>query len=289
MPTAPPSMPHLQIRLLITSRTLYLSVSSGGTALFLAVVNVIVVMMMIMAVMTMGVRVGMTARGARVLTEHQRLDRDGDGLRRHPDASEVDVVEIPQYDSVDDQDFAGDLHFIADYGAERLGDVAVEHDVQGFALRDRIGEPEADARRERRDALIRRRPLPAERERRVAFAFGEVEGPEVFPNRPGELFCIDLAVASIRRLQHLQVSPGQQFSRGGHVDGIAAQLNAVLRRPQRRSPNAFSGGKQRPGQGTGIDFSSQSEAEQPPHIAKIPLFAPVEILGDTPGKHDAVD
>src|SRR5712691_8339978 len=101
MPIAPPSMQHLQIRLLITSRTLYLSVSSGGTALFLAVVNVIVVM--IMAVMMMGMRVGMTVRGARVLAEHQRLDRDRHGLRRHPDASEVDVVEIPQYDSVDDR------------------------------------------------------------------------------------------------------------------------------------------------------------------------------------------
>src|SRR6476660_7045879 len=50
---------------------------------------------------------------ARVLAEYQGLDRDGNGLRGHANAPQVDVVEIPEDDPVDDEDFTFDTHFIA--------------------------------------------------------------------------------------------------------------------------------------------------------------------------------
>src|SRR5690348_11103044 len=70
-----------------------------------------------------------TFRPARVLVEHQRLDRDRHGLRGHADAPQIDVIEIPQDDTVDHQNLARDAHFVAQDRAQRLRDVAVHHDV----------------------------------------------------------------------------------------------------------------------------------------------------------------
>ncbi len=50
---------------------------------------------------------------ARVLAEHERLDRNRNGTGRHADAPEIDVIEIPQHDAVNDEKFALDMELIA--------------------------------------------------------------------------------------------------------------------------------------------------------------------------------
>ncbi len=44
-----------------------------------------------------------TDGGPRILTEHKRLDRDRHGVGREPDAPQIDVVELPQPETVDHQ------------------------------------------------------------------------------------------------------------------------------------------------------------------------------------------
>ena len=80
-----------------------------------------------------------------VLAENQRLDRYRHGVGRQADASEIDVVEIPQRNAVDHQEFACDLHLFAQDSAEGLGNVAVKHDEQRPAGGNRIGEAGRDS------------------------------------------------------------------------------------------------------------------------------------------------
>src|SRR5439155_2851093 len=84
------------------------------------------------------------ARGPRVLAEYQGFDGDGNGLRGHANAPQVDVVEIPEDDAVDHENFAVDAHFAAQDGAERLRDVPVDHDVEGHALRKGVRQSVPD-------------------------------------------------------------------------------------------------------------------------------------------------
>ena len=57
---------------------------------------------------------------ARILAEHQGLHRDGNGLRGHADAPQVDVVEVPQDNPVYHEDFAIDMHLVPKYGPQGL-------------------------------------------------------------------------------------------------------------------------------------------------------------------------
>src|SRR6267143_1497518 len=161
-----------------------------------------------------GLRPPFAAAGSsRVLAEYQGFDGDGNGLRGHANAPQVDVIEIPEDDAVYDEDFAVDTHLVAENGPEGLRDVPVDHDVKRHALRDGVGEAAPDAQGKSRDALVGRTPLPAQCERRFAFTFDKIEGLEVLANGLSQPIGVDGVVASVGRLHYLQIFFGQQLSR----------------------------------------------------------------------------
>src|SRR6478672_8778742 len=98
----------------------------------MAVPMIMIVIMPVVMMMDALVR----AAAARVFAEQQRLDRDRHGERRHPDAAEIDVVEIAQHHAVDGQDLALDQQFLAQNRPKRLGDVAVEHEIDRLLALD---------------------------------------------------------------------------------------------------------------------------------------------------------
>src|SRR5216684_7813420 len=106
-------------------------------------VIVLMVMRMIVLVLVM-VQPLARARPARVLVEHQRLDGHRHGVRRQADAAEIDEVEVPQHYAVDHQNLALHVELVAQDVAERLRDVAVQHDVERLAPRDALGKAAAD-------------------------------------------------------------------------------------------------------------------------------------------------
>src|SRR5262249_17744394 len=136
------ALPTLQINALIMFVTM-----------IMMMLVVIMVMMVIMTVIV--VIVGMPAlvmvdalvraAGAGILAEQQRLERHRHGVGRHADAAEVDVVEVAQDNAVDGEHLALDVELLAQYGAERLRDVAVEHDVDRLLRGDGVGQPAADS------------------------------------------------------------------------------------------------------------------------------------------------
>jgi len=89
-------------------------------------------MAVILAVIVLlAMQVCLAARQPRVLAEHQRFDGDRNGHRRQPDAAQIDVVEVPEYDAVDAEYLALDVQLFSQDGAERLrpglsADVTVE-------------------------------------------------------------------------------------------------------------------------------------------------------------------
>jgi hypothetical protein len=58
-------------------------------------VRMLIVMLMMMDALA-------RPRPARIFAEHQRFDGHRHGVGRHTDAAEIDVVEIPQHDAIDD-------------------------------------------------------------------------------------------------------------------------------------------------------------------------------------------
>jgi hypothetical protein len=125
-------------------------------AVIMPVIVAVVVTMMMVVVMVMQVR--LSARQSRIFTEHQRLDGHRHGHRRQADAAEVDIVEIPQHDAVDAEDFAFDVQLFAQDRAQRLRDVAVEHDVKRLSLRNGVGNAADDALCKCKDAVVRGAP-----------------------------------------------------------------------------------------------------------------------------------
>src|SRR5882724_7174483 len=103
------------------------------------VVVVVIVMMMTVAMVTMAMVVRMImvvmvdalawSATLRAFAEHERLDGDRYGVGGHPDAAEIDVVEVAQHHSVNRQDLAFNQQLLAQDRAERLGNIAIEHDV----------------------------------------------------------------------------------------------------------------------------------------------------------------
>src|SRR5215204_4038867 len=124
------------------------------------VMIVIMVMMTVTMLMMVGmflrvaVQMRLAARQPRVLAEHQRFDHYRHGHRRQPDAAEVDIIEVPEHDAIDTQDFALDIEFLAQDRAESLRHVAVEHDVERLLFRDGLRHSAHDALRKRKDAFM---------------------------------------------------------------------------------------------------------------------------------------
>src|SRR5215510_12190063 len=100
-----------------------------------AVVTMAVIMRMIMVVM-MDALVWTAA--LRAFAEHERLDGDRDGVGGHPDATEIDVVEVAQHHAVDRENLALDQELLAQDRAGRLRNIAIEHDVDRLSPLDRV-------------------------------------------------------------------------------------------------------------------------------------------------------
>src|SRR6476660_9253162 len=149
------------------------------------IVNMAMIMSMVMPVL-MVTDALVRAAAARVFAEQQRLDRDRHGERRHADAAEIDVVEIAQHHAVDGQDLALDQQLLAQNRPERLGDIAVEHEIDRLLALDGGGETVTDALGKSESALVRRRAQPAQGQRHFTLAFDQVEGGEVRADRCGE-------------------------------------------------------------------------------------------------------
>src|SRR3954466_3641431 len=136
-----------------------MTVSMRITILMMMPVIVVVIMVMAMIVsMLMPVLMVMDAlvraAAARVFAEQQRLDRDRHGERRHADATEIDIVEIAQHHAIDGQDLALDQQLLTQDRPQRLGDIAVEHEIDRLLALDGGGETAADALGERGDSLV---------------------------------------------------------------------------------------------------------------------------------------
>src|SRR4051812_474168 len=179
----------------------------------MVVMTVRVVIMAMIMIMIMMMDALMWSAALWAFAEDQRLDGDWYGVGRHADAAEIDIVEVAQHHAIDRQDLALDQKLLAQDRAERLGDIAIEHDVDRLSPLDRVGEPMPNAFREGRNAFIGRRPLPAQSESHLALAFDQVEAGEVRLDRLGERCGIDDVLALEARLQHLQVPPRQQLAR----------------------------------------------------------------------------
>src|SRR5262249_53441804 len=95
----------------------YLLKSASPVASFLMIVMIMAMLVILIMVVMMGMIVRMPmrmmvsmtivrmlVRQSRVRLEYQGFHRDRHRLRRHPDAAEVDVVEIPERHPVDHQD-----------------------------------------------------------------------------------------------------------------------------------------------------------------------------------------
>src|SRR3954466_16033262 len=204
------------------------------------IVNMAMIMSMVMPVLMM-VDALMRATAARVFAEQQRLDRDRHGERRHADAAEIDVVEVAQHHAVDGQDLALDQQLLAQDRPERLGDVAVEHEIDRLLALDGGGETAADAVGEGGNALVGRRAEPAQRQRHLALAFDQIEGGEMRADGRGELVRLDHLLAHVRGLQHLQIAARKQHARFRDIAGVAAELYAVFGRPERGGADALTG------------------------------------------------
>src|SRR5262249_19287747 len=97
---------------------------------------------------------------ARVFAESQRVYRHRHAGGRRPDASESDALETAQHQPVDRQERAPDQQLFAQDSAQRLRDVAIEHDVERLPALDGGGEAMADALGESQNALVGRRTPP---------------------------------------------------------------------------------------------------------------------------------
>src|SRR5262245_25720016 len=89
-------------------------------------------------IVMLGMMNAMLMRLPWVLVEHEGLDRDRYRIRRQPDAAEINVVEIPQHHPIDHQHLGSNQQFVAQDRAERLGDIAVEHQIKRSAARDSL-------------------------------------------------------------------------------------------------------------------------------------------------------
>ena len=59
--------------------------------------------------------------------------------------AEIDIVEVPEHDAVDDEEVTLDFKLLVQQVAERMGDIAVEHNVERQLAVNALGEPAFDA------------------------------------------------------------------------------------------------------------------------------------------------
>ena len=144
----------------------------------IVIMTVAMAVTMRMAVM-MGVQMRLTLRQPRIFAEHQRLDRHRHGERRHAHTTEVDVVEVPERDAVEDQHLGGNADLFLEQGAKAERDVGVHDDEERPALRDRVGECLHDPACEPVQPRERRHAGPAKGERHLGVALDDVEALEV--------------------------------------------------------------------------------------------------------------
>ena len=96
--------------------------------------------------------------------EDERLYRDRHGTRRQSKTTEVDVIEIPQRQAVNDEDLVIERHVLAKYGTEIHGDVGIENDVDGPTVTDATGKTSTNPLGQGLDPLILGASCPTKRE-----------------------------------------------------------------------------------------------------------------------------
>ena len=131
--------------------------------------------------------------------------------------------------------------------------------------------------------------LPAEGERDLAGALGQIEGFEMLSDCMGERIRVDVVGAGEIRLQDLEVALRQERLRVGDVDGVAAELDGIFRRAEGGGADAFAGREQRPGQGAAVELLAQRFSEQAAEVAEIARLAAVDELGDAAREHHAAE
>src|SRR6516165_500896 len=99
---------------------------------------------------------------ARILIEYKRFDRHRNGVGRKSDATEIDIVEVPEHDAVDHQQLVLDRELVAQDRSQGLGDVTVEHQEQRTALDDVRSKAVSDTIRKRGKARVRGHPVPGQ-------------------------------------------------------------------------------------------------------------------------------
>jgi hypothetical protein len=87
------------------------------------------------------------------------------------------------------------------------------------------------------------------------------------------------------RLDHLQVLARQELSGTGEIDRVAGELNAVLRRAQRRGPDALAGRQQLQRQLPGVEPVAHLAAEPSSKVAEVALFTAVHVFAHAAGEH----
>ena len=145
--------------------------SDGVVVVVVMVVPLVVPLSAARDVVVMMVRM----RDARILAEHERLDRHGDSERGHTHATQVDVVEVPERDAVERQHVGCDGTLLFQQRTDGLCDVAVENQENRPSRRDRSRQRVNDATRESHQSGVCRSAAPAKRERDFRVALDEVE------------------------------------------------------------------------------------------------------------------
>src|SRR5688572_9301575 len=67
-----------------------------------------------------------TASVARRGGEHQRLDRDGNHFGDTQTLTDVDVIQVTDFNAVDSDDIARDFELVLEHGAQGFGDIEIE-------------------------------------------------------------------------------------------------------------------------------------------------------------------
>ena len=119
----------VMIMTVVVVRTVAVTVTVVVVMIVAMVVIVTMVVVVVVAVVVMTLRVG--PGHARVLAEHQRLDRHRNRVGRHAYTPQIDIVKIPERYSVDGKYFGLDLDLILHQRPQRLRNIAVEHKIKG--------------------------------------------------------------------------------------------------------------------------------------------------------------
>ncbi len=180
------------------------------------------------------------ARAMRIVAEHQRFDRDRNGVGREADTPEIDIVEIHQHHAVDAENLALHPAVFPQDRAQRLRDIAVEHEINRLFGGEFVRKPFCEPAGAGMQPVIGGSATPAECKGNFGLRPFGVECLAMRPDRIGQRRGINEVGKSEARLQHLQIAPGQQETRIGNVAGVSRKLHAVFRGAKRGSPYALA-------------------------------------------------